>query len=210
VTVNLSGAASATTTTDANGKYLFSGLPAGAYTVTVTAPAGYAASPSKVGTDTTIDSNGSPASVTLATSSSSNLTIDFGYVPPATCAGLTPGYWKNWKNHYTSAQFLTLLQGTIASGNITLAGTILSTNNPSLNRLQKFVLANQLTLNLTGTSLPNPSGGSLAGSCALGSSTLAANLATALNMLAHPTSFTSAQMDAISTILAAIANLGGG
>ncbi len=80
VTVTLSGAASGTTTTDANGGYLFTGLSAGSYTVTVGTPAGYNASPSNQGGDPAKDSNGSPASVTLATNSSSDLTIDFGFV----------------------------------------------------------------------------------------------------------------------------------
>ena len=81
VTVTLSGAANATTTTDANGGYLFSGLLAGNYTVTVGAgiPAGYLPTVSNVGAPT-LDSNGSPAAVTLATNSSVDLTIDFGYV----------------------------------------------------------------------------------------------------------------------------------
>ncbi len=79
VTVTLGGAASASTTTDANGAYLFSGLAAGSYTVTVAAPAGYVATPSGLGGDPNLDSNGSPASVTLATNSSVDHTIDFGY-----------------------------------------------------------------------------------------------------------------------------------
>lgn len=97
VTVTLSGAASATTTTDANGFYLFSGLYAGDYTVTVGAgiPAGYTPTTSNVGTPD-LDSNGSPANVNLPTNSSSDLTIDFGYVappPPSGCT-YTQGYWK--------------------------------------------------------------------------------------------------------------------
>ena len=82
VTVTLSGAASATTTTNATGGYLFSGLTAGSYTVTVGAgiPAGYLPTANNVGAPN-LDSNGSPAAVVLATNSSSDLTIDFGYLP---------------------------------------------------------------------------------------------------------------------------------
>jgi hypothetical protein len=131
--------------------------------------------------------------------------------PPPDCSGLTPGFWKNWKNHYTSAQFLQLLTGTIASGDISLAGKILSTNNPSFNRLRKFVLATQLDLNLSTSNLPNPSGGNLAGTCTLGDGTLLGpNLATALDMLANPGNYTAAQMDAIANILDVFDNLGGG
>ncbi len=131
--------------------------------------------------------------------------------PPSDCVGLTPGYWKNWKHHYTQAQFLLLLTGTISAGNVSQATTWLGINNPSYERLRKFVLANQLTLNLTGTTLPNPSGGNLTGDCALPDGTqLGATLATALDMLANPGNYTSAQMDAISTILDEFANLMGG
>ena len=90
VTVNLcadSGCSKilATTTTDQNGAYHFTGLLAGTYYVSVVAstlPPGFVASPSMVGTDTTIDSNGSPATVVLPENTTDN-TIDFGYVPPA-------------------------------------------------------------------------------------------------------------------------------
>jgi hypothetical protein len=98
LTVTLGGDASASTTTDVNGAYLFSGLSAGSYTVTVSGPSGYTASPSNQGGDANTDSNGSPAAVSLATSSSIDHSIDFGFVPPAppgpSCT-LTQGYWKN-------------------------------------------------------------------------------------------------------------------
>ena len=113
-TVALSGTVSATTTTGAAGDYLFAGLPAGSYTVTVATPAGYTASPTGAGTPAT-DNNGSPASVILSTNSSSDLTIDFGFyvpAPPSGGEGCTPGYWKqsqhfkNWTAPYTpSTQF---------------------------------------------------------------------------------------------------------
>ncbi len=79
LTVTLSGAVNMTTTTDGTGHYLFSNLPAGNYTVTVNPPAGFAATPSTQGSDTTKDSNGSPANVTLSTPNSTNLTVDFGF-----------------------------------------------------------------------------------------------------------------------------------
>src|SRR5262249_26034395 len=84
VTVTLTGpGGTRTTTTDANGKYLFTDLTAGAYTVTVPTPAGYAPATSTApGSTTANDSNGRPASVTLATNSSTDLTIDFGFVKP--------------------------------------------------------------------------------------------------------------------------------
>ncbi|MEP7343946.1 MAG: SdrD B-like domain-containing protein, partial [Gemmatimonadaceae bacterium] len=71
VTVTLSGATNAVATTDASGKYTFGNLFAGAYTVTVATPSGYSASPSNQGGDSLKDSNGNPATVTLATNSTS-------------------------------------------------------------------------------------------------------------------------------------------
>jgi hypothetical protein len=87
------------------------------------------------------------------------------------CVGLTPGYWKNWDNHYTAAQFQILLAGTIA-GSIAEADFIFAEYDASdpqdLTILRAFVLANQLTINLTlHPELPNPSGGNLFGRCTL-------------------------------------------
>lgn len=84
--------------------------------------------------------------------------------------GLTPGYWKNWRNHYTDAQFCELLQGTIAdvgdcTADIAAADLIFehwdASPGDELTIVKAFLLANQLTLNLTQTTLPNPSEGSL-------------------------------------------------
>jgi len=84
VTVNLYNSLSTlvtTTTTDVNGHYQFTGLPAGTYTVVVdqtTLPDGFVASPSLVGADRSVDSNGSPATVVLP-DGTSDQTIDFGF-----------------------------------------------------------------------------------------------------------------------------------
>ncbi|GLI39271.1 hypothetical protein GHYDROH2_27720 [Geobacter hydrogenophilus] len=77
----------ATTTSGPNGYYQFSGLCAGTYQVVVdetTLPPGLLQTDPLRGTDRAIDSNGSPASVTLPTDSSSDQTIDFGYVTRCT------------------------------------------------------------------------------------------------------------------------------
>lgn len=97
VTVSLSGSASATTTTDASGAYLFSGLSSGNYTVTATLPAGFTASPANQGGDPLKDSNGSPAAVSLATLNTSDLSIDFGYVPipPPPTGQIGDFVWKD-------------------------------------------------------------------------------------------------------------------
>ena len=72
VTVSLSGTSSATAVTDANGNYLFTGLTAGSYTVSVSTPSGY--------TPTAVTS---PANLTLATNEQ-RLNVDFGYRPGGT------------------------------------------------------------------------------------------------------------------------------
>jgi hypothetical protein len=131
--------------------------------------------------------------------------------PPAVCIGLTPGYWKNWRNHYTPAQFASLLPGTIA-GSIAEADAIFAAKGPDPKlKLRWFVLANQLTLNLTGTTLPNPSWGNLTNACLLrpASPTLGLTLQTALNILngvGGP--YTNAYIDAVKTALDAFANMG--
>ena len=89
VTVRLNGPGNlvVTTTTDAGGLYLFDGLSAGTYTVTVvtsTLPAGFLASPTSApGSNAGNDSNVNPATVVLATNTASNMTIDFGYNQPS-------------------------------------------------------------------------------------------------------------------------------
>jgi hypothetical protein len=67
------------------GYYQFTGRCAGTYTVEVdasTLPPGVTATASNAGGDAALDSNGSPATVTLADDYSSDQTVDFGYQPP--------------------------------------------------------------------------------------------------------------------------------
>ncbi|MDX9708223.1 MAG: SdrD B-like domain-containing protein [Trichloromonas sp.] len=98
VTLLMGGETVATTTTDADGAYLFSGLCAGDYTVTVATPDGYMPSPSLQGGDAALDSNGSPADVALSTDNSSDLTIDFGFYPP--CTGSIGDFvWNDTNNN---------------------------------------------------------------------------------------------------------------
>jgi len=79
-----------TTTTDANGKYLFSGLPLNeTFVVDVdesTLPPGYVSSPSGLGDPDVRDGNSTAADsstiITLTDSVPINLQADFGYLPP--------------------------------------------------------------------------------------------------------------------------------
>jgi hypothetical protein len=104
VTVKLYNAATntllATTVTSSSGAYLFSGLTAGNYKVVVDAASaalvGFVATPTTAaGSTLANDSNGSPATVSLATNYASNLTIDFGYnrPPPKCFTTYTMGGW---------------------------------------------------------------------------------------------------------------------
>ncbi len=86
VTVTLSGAASATAVTDANGKYLFSGLGAGSYTVSVPA-AGSGGVPT--GYTLTADPDGGAATATFNKTLATNeilLGADWGYQPTGTAS----------------------------------------------------------------------------------------------------------------------------
>jgi protocatechuate 3,4-dioxygenase beta subunit len=92
--LNVDGAVIATTTTNANGSYLFDGLPPGSYTVEVEIPSGHAP---------TIEGAGSPfndssgvltsgsttvsATTTLGWGSMVDMTLDFGFVPIAVEVG---------------------------------------------------------------------------------------------------------------------------
>ncbi len=99
--------------------------------------------------------------------------LDFGNAGP--CNGLTPGYWKNWRNHYNPGQMRTLLAGTIADVDnriIDEADAIFdhwaARPGDELSILKAMTLANQLTINLTqNPGLPNPSEGSMFGFCTL-------------------------------------------
>ena len=75
------------TTTSGDGNYLFEGLAEGSYIVEIddsTLPSGFVAADDLVGTDTGVDSNGSPSPAALDSDSDSDLSIDFGYHLPCT------------------------------------------------------------------------------------------------------------------------------
>jgi hypothetical protein len=85
---NVFGAAVTTTTTDANGEYVFANLPVGSYKVTVTSPAGYMATTALAGGDRAVDSStGNATSTNLTTDGASDTTLDFGFVLPRVSVG---------------------------------------------------------------------------------------------------------------------------
>ena len=104
VTVHLmdcQGQILATTTTNADGFYLFSNLMPGDYNVHFVAPLGFVYSPQDQGSDDAVDSDVDPATgMTICTtleSGENDMTWDAGlYLPPPPegCT-LTIGYWKN-------------------------------------------------------------------------------------------------------------------
>jgi hypothetical protein len=81
---NVYGQSVVTTTTNANGQYVFPDLPLGQYVVAVTPPAGYTPTLAGIGTDATKDSSTSTAtSINLTTHEESDTTLDFGFWAPA-------------------------------------------------------------------------------------------------------------------------------
>ena len=70
--VDVNGNPVTTTTTGANGNYIFTNLPPGQYVVTVAGPAGFVASNSAA-------LSGSAVSESLTSTNASDLTLDFGY-----------------------------------------------------------------------------------------------------------------------------------
>jgi uncharacterized repeat protein (TIGR01451 family) len=150
VVVNLydqAGNVIATTTTNQAGNYLFSGLPAGTYSVGFVIPAGYTVSPQTQGTDNTVDSNpdrttGRTALITLA-AGELNLTIDAGLFQNVSLGNLV---WNDVNNNglvdageagiagvTVNVYRDTNSNGTFEAGTDTLAGTV--TTNPSGNYL---------------------------------------------------------------------------
>ena len=129
-------------------------------------------------------------------------------------------YWRNWRNHYTPEQFILLLKGTIAdmgtdAENIVAADTIFdhwdASDPKDLSIMKAFVLANQLTINLTQKpDLPNPSEGSLFYACMLTFNgergNLGETLAIALEIINDPCSYSDAYILDIKDILDAFAN----
>ena len=82
--ISVSGKQVSTTTTDANGNYLFANLPPGSYKVSVTTPVGYSATVSGKGTAATGSSTGSATSANLVSNGDSDQTLDFGFVASPT------------------------------------------------------------------------------------------------------------------------------
>nr|WP_057510010.1 SdrD B-like domain-containing protein [Staphylococcus simulans] len=80
VTLTKPDGSTVTTVTDANGKYEFTGLEKGDYTVDFTAPEGYEPTAVNVGDDA-LDSDG--ASTTVTINNADNYTIDSGFFKPA-------------------------------------------------------------------------------------------------------------------------------
>jgi hypothetical protein len=104
----------ATTTTDANGYYLFSNLTPGDYYVEFVLPMGYFFSPKDQGLNDAVDSDADVVTgTTICTTLSpgeTDLTWDAGlYRPPQEGCSLTIGYWKNHAGFGPQADMVTPL-----------------------------------------------------------------------------------------------------
>jgi hypothetical protein len=129
--------------------------------------------------------------------------------------GLTPGYWGNWDNHYTADEFTQLLVGTVAEGETLETATFWLSSvgcdgGDAFHCMRRFLLANQLTLNLTQLNgLPNPDRASMFRVCMVPG--MAENLGhwldLALEIMANPGGFTRDEMLAVKTVLDRFANL---
>jgi hypothetical protein len=134
----------------------------------------------------------------------------------SSCVGLTPGYWKNWRNHYNDSEFKQLLEGTIA-GNITIADNIFANYNASpgyeLTILKAHLLATQLTLHLTDSDLPNPDDAYLTGECTIewegNMVTVGAVVDNALNISNNSTAYERDEILEVKDQLDTINNLAG-
>ncbi|MDQ7116694.1 SdrD B-like domain-containing protein, partial [Staphylococcus simulans] len=91
VTLTKPDGSTVTTVTDANGKYVFTGLENGDYTVDFTAPEGYEATLVNVGDDA-LDSDG--ASTTVTINNADNYTIDSGFYKPVVAPEPVPATYN--------------------------------------------------------------------------------------------------------------------
>jgi hypothetical protein len=187
--------------TDADGLVTWGDLLPGSYTVTE-----YPDDSPVVGLSPT-----TPVEVTVELESGdAPLVVEFGN--NSVCSGLTPGYWKNWRNHDDAANIA-------AVDDIFDHWDARDPNDAEI--LSAMTLANQLTMRLTqNPDLDNPSGGSLYGGCLLpgmeGEGSLGQALATALDYLDRlgdtdpDNDPTDAEILAVKDVLDAFANQNGG
>jgi len=150
---NCDGECLSSATTDADGRYLFTGLAPGQYYVQFALPRGYVFSPQCQGGDTALDSDagfttGRTACFTLV-SAEANLDIDAGLIAATGCPK-TPGYWKN---HRSAWPVSSLLVGAVVYDDVQMM-YLLDNKMPDgkkatsdvCARLAKFVVATKLSL----------------------------------------------------------------
>jgi len=126
---NSSGIVIQSAVTSLTGAYQFTGLCAGTYSVSVTTPVGFTPTATLAGTDRTKDSNVNPAPVTLSTSSSSDLTIDFGFkVVTTTATGFTTYTQGGWgappNGNNPGAVLLANFPRVYPGGSVSIGGTL--------------------------------------------------------------------------------------
>lgn len=149
-----------------------------------------------------------------------NVKVCFLPPPPPSCDGLTPGYWRNWSNHYTESEFQELVDWVNDNDynlgpdlSIAEITSILRYGGPdAVSKLEKFYYANLLTLALTDLDhLPNPDTASLSGDCVSAEfpgTTLAQALDDAEDILENDgAGYNRGQINGVKNVLDKIANL---
>jgi hypothetical protein len=133
------GAPMASTVTDALGWYEFGGLCAGTYQVSVAGPANFEPSPCDQGADDNLDSDCSPATVTLLRDDEVMSSVDFGFTenlppPPSPSPGCFwgVGFWKHevdvaadanpGRGHFSADDMAAMLEGVEALEQLGISG----------------------------------------------------------------------------------------
>ncbi|MBI5352498.1 MAG: hypothetical protein HZB50_07670 [Chloroflexi bacterium] len=131
-------------TTASNGNYNFADIAPGTYYVQVLPPLGYTftsknAAESNIANDSNVNAATGVTDAIMLIAGQVDDTIDAGMkvvIPSNYCSFIrTPGFWKNYANHMSSATFLNLISHTQDFNYLTVAQavTILSKNNGTTN-----------------------------------------------------------------------------
>ena len=112
------------------------------------------ASPTSMSPTSASPTSDSPTSAS-PTSASPTSASPTSQVPPCHCDGLSPGFWRNWRNHYSAKEMKQLLPGTVASSLADVDAVFASGSGKDwLVKLRSVVLTHQLTVAWSASDLP--------------------------------------------------------